>query len=219
MAGDFISKIKEEVDEIRSKHPDLNDSKAFIFWFIRGFLWPVSFEGIFDEDKIKRCIYCQKDELKVDAVFEDEKLNLIFMIQAKYRLKGEYEKKDDIRNFFNIAYFIVKANENEFESYIKDGSHQIREKLREVRNLIKNKNYRLVLQYVTTAKVERDVIEKWKKEDDEDVDFEIISRSDLNWMYQEYAEVGQPPVPLFNLPVEKSLISWEESKLEIGVDS
>lgn len=86
MEKNYVKEINKEIEEILCDNPGLiNKGRAFTFWYIRGFLWPMTVFGVYDNEEIKSCIFDQPKELYVDAIYKDKDLRNIFILQTKFR--------------------------------------------------------------------------------------------------------------------------------------
>lgn len=201
MARDFIPYIQEEIKEINKKYPDIDIYKSFTYWYIRTFLWPTSFEWVWDPYDIKNCIYDQPGEKNIDAVYFDHDLVMVFVIQTKYRQGNTYESKADLKGFADTAYYLFDADEREFADYFADAAPQIKAIASDVRKKVLSNGYWPTLYYVTMGRARKDVERELAKQHADYCHFEVITRSDLNRVYENYVEVGQPPIPELEFPV------------------
>lgn len=196
-----LNEIKNEINSIRKRYPTFKDDSAFVFWFLSTFL--------VDKEEIAKSSLTGKEggragEKNIDAIYIDEKNNQCNIIQGKFHTsEGFSEKRNDVLAFAELG-LIPWGNKTILESFYLKLDPIALEKIKEVVNCVKNKNYKLNLYYVTTGKCTDTIIKEAKariKEAVGTVDiFFITYRQILNIFEKCYLEgIAPANLPQFRL--------------------
>lgn len=198
-----INEIKNEINSIRKKYPTFKDDSAFVFWFL--------FAYIVDKEEIAKSSLTGKEggrsgEKNIDAVYIDEKNKQCNIIQGKFHAsEGFGEKRNDVLAFAELC-MIPWKNKTILESFYSKLDPIVLEKIKDVVNCVKNKNYKLNLYYVTTGKCTDTIIKEAKariKEAEGSVDIFILTYRKILSIFEKCYLEGIAPanIPQFNLRI------------------
>lgn len=191
--------LKREVDTFREQFPRLADDEIFVAWFLRAF--------ITDEDtKAVEALTGGSNDKGVDAVLIDDKAKIVFIVQGKYREKidDKIEKRADIVSFAELADCLSNGKEG-FDSLIENAAPQVRDHLKDCRNRIMKRDYKLQLYYATLGRcskdLEKEAIRIVRKANCE-VTIEVLGGKRILLLLSDYLEGVAPPVPSLELEME-----------------
>jgi hypothetical protein len=199
MIGDMFTDLKNEVSEIRERHPFLSPDNAFVVWFLRAFI-------VEDEKVAVGALRGGSRDKGVDAVYIDHDARTVFLLQAKYHqgAKAVNEKRSDVIALADLGRTILEENKNTFKALLNNADATVKHALEESRDAFHRRGYRLTLQFVTTGSIS--ATHKGEAErkvyDWEDASFEVFSRRDLVRLHKDYMEGAAPPLPTIVLRIQ-----------------
>lgn len=194
-----IENLANEINSFRDQFPKLAPDNLFVLWFLRAFVTD-------DLMLASRALTGQKGDKGLDAIFIDDKADMVFIVQGKFREKinGKTENRNDILSFANISSIITGENEG-YNNYINTLNPSARELIQEARKKIINKKYSIRLIYATLAKcgkeLEKEAIECVKSLD-VDAAFEVFTGDKILHLLSDYLEGVAPPIPSVVLDIE-----------------
>lgn len=147
-----LEELKNEIESHREIYPRFSDDNLFVLWFFRAFV-----TGEINE--AKNAVTGEKNDKNIDGLFIDEKARLVFIVQAKYReeIGKKNESRNDVIGFAELPEKIICEKKSDFEKFIYSCPANLQEKLRQARERILNRSYRLKLFYVTLGKCSKDL--------------------------------------------------------------
>ncbi len=190
--------LKKELESFKEKFPKLSLNDLFNTWFLRAFITE-------DEDAAIKALTGKTNDKAVDAILIDEKLNLVIIVQGKYRkyFSKSSEKRADVFEFADLANNLT-GTEEEFNNYIKTIDPNLENRLREVRRKLK-KGYKLQLYYLTTGKCANNLCEEAinkVKHSAENASLMIVQGKQVLLLLSDYISGVAPPVPNIDLEME-----------------
>lgn len=200
MKEDLFKNLKKEVLEIKDRNPQITDDNAFVAWYLRAFITE-------DEKQAIDSLTGKSGDKGSDAIYFDHQNRMVFVVQGKYHIKiNSTESRSNIVSLADLGRSILLDRSEAFKSILNNANAVVHEKLKEARNLIHNRDYKLILRYVTTGKISYTNIEEGEAriEEYDNASFETYSYKDLMIAMQDYIEGASPAVPSISLPVEGS---------------
>ena len=198
MKKDDLFGLHKEVLEIRDRHPQISFDNAFVSWFLRAFI-------VDNEDVAVEALKGGPSDKGVDAIYLDHDARTVFVLQGKYRVssKPSAEKRSDVIALADLWYSLLSQERSGFHALLQDAEVTVKNVLEKARNLIIKRNYRLVLQFVTTGKVSDELRGEAINRFDylSNASFQVFSRDDLVRLMQDYIEGASPPVPTISLQI------------------
>ena len=141
MPGKKLSEVdlKKELDSFREIFPQLSHDELFILWFLRAFVTE-------DEKAAVDSLTGVSGDKGADAIYIDDKARDVFIIQGKYReqMAKKSETRGDVTSFADIA---VRASgeAEEFKALVENSDSRVHDRLKEARERIVKRGYRLQL--------------------------------------------------------------------------
>ena len=193
-----INDINDQLDEFSILYPSFKREDLFIIWFLRAYVTD-------DVELAARSVTNGKSDKGVDAVFVDDRSDIVFIIQSKFRQKySVIEKRSEIISFCDIANIIMDKNGDEFKHYTIDMDPSTAEKLRNARNKLFKKNYPLQMFYVTLGRcslsLTQEAIKIVKRHHS---NIEIIDSRRVLLILKDYLDGVAPPIPTLELEMEQ----------------
>src|SRR5438094_96773 len=139
------SDLKNEIVDMRERFPRLQDSDLFVAWFLKAYVTEK------EKEAVGALVGGARDK-SLDAVYIDDPSKTVFIVQGKYRqrLNGALEHRSDVTAFAELGNtFSEKAA---FASYLEGLDAAAAGKLEPAIKLIRSRDYRLQLYYVTTGR-------------------------------------------------------------------
>ena len=153
MADNFSYELKQSVSEIRMRHPGLQADQAFIYWFMQAFITE-------DADAVISALVGGANDKNIDAIYIDDAVRSVYVIQGKYRINTDrLEKRSDLMAFSQVADFL-HGSRQKFNTILGNAEAGMVPLLKHARSALKQKQYQLALQYVTTARVSAQHVEE-----------------------------------------------------------
>lgn len=210
----FSNNLMKEVLEIKDRNPHLKDDDAFVTWFLRAFITE-------DEKQAVDSLTGHAGDKSCDAIYLDHDNRIVFIVQGKYHSNNHViEPRSHVIALADVGRCILSERSEGFKSILNKANSIVSKKLEEVHHLIHNREYQLVLRYVTTGNISDTHIEECESriEEFDNGRFETYSYTDLVKLMQDYIEGAAPPVPSITLPV-KSIEVFSRIDCTTGINS
>src|SRR3990172_3886115 len=202
MAKKSILSYKElqgEINYLKEQFPKLSDDNLFVLWFLRAFITE-------DMELAAKSLCGNKSDKGIDAIFVDEKVKVVFVVQAKYRhsISDKTENRADVCDFAGISWKMA-GTKDDFTTMTQSAAPEVRARLEEARSRIKKRDYGLQLYYVTLGKcskdLEKEAINLVRKADCQ-ARIEIFTGNRILLLLSDYLEGVAPPIPSVELEME-----------------
>ncbi|MBW2031647.1 MAG: AIPR family protein [Deltaproteobacteria bacterium] len=193
------SDLSRELESFKEIYPKLSQDELFVLSFLRAFVTD-------DEKAAVDSLTGVSGDKGADAILIDDKTKDVFIVQGKFRerIGGKNEKRSDITSFADIA-VRLSGKKDEFDSLVENSESRVRERLREARERIVKRNYRLQLYYATLGKcsegLEKEAISIVRTAECQ-AGIEICSDKKIMHLLADYIEGVAPPVPGLDLEME-----------------
>lgn len=195
-----LEALHAEIRGLRTQHPRLSMDEAFGVWFLRAFL------AEREQDAIDS-ICGEAGDKAVDAVFVDDKLRLVALIQSKYRtstkLKGE--KRADVLDFAAWAERLA-FDDQDFATVLDGMAPQARQRVELARERVEGRKYQLQLYYVTLGSISAKLAAESgarASRANEQAMLECFGSTRVVNLYRDWIEGVAPPVPMLDLRIEQ----------------
>jgi hypothetical protein len=198
MKDDFFKELKKEILEIKDRNPQLTDDNAFVAWFLRAFITD-------DEKQAIESLTGQALDKGADAVFIDHDNRIVFIVQGKYHSRSQVsESRSHIIALAALGRSIATDKADSFKTLLNKANPAVQKSFEEARKYILQRDYQLILYYVSTGKISETHIKDAQTniDDFDNVRFETYAYNDLMKLMQDYIEGAAPPVPTISLPVQ-----------------
>lgn len=194
-----ISTLDREVKEIHEAYPTWTLDNAFVHWFLQAFL-------VADPELAARAVTGISHDKGCDAVFIDDKLEKVFLLQGKYHrgTKPPNEPRTEVLAFAALSRKLHGA-EKEFRDYLVAIDPIVGQRATEARARLRKRGYELCLYYVTTGKCSAPLKSEAEAEVAQATGLAIVSildRSDIFSLLIDYLGGAAPPVPFLDLPID-----------------
>ena len=191
-----IETLKREIKEIRETYAAWSEDNAFVHWFLQAFLTS-------DREAAAQAVTGASGDKDVDAVFIDDNLSKVFVLQGKYHKgnKPPQEKRDSVLSFAQLAR-IIPGPEPEFATHCENLDPNVAARLLNARKRIRQRNFGLALYYVTTGRCSgalKAEAESVASRVQRDVTISIFDRADVLNLLVDYLSGAAPPVPFVDL--------------------
>ncbi|MHC1737464.1 MAG: AIPR family protein [Ignavibacteriaceae bacterium] len=215
MKNDLFKDLKKEILEIKDRNTHLADDSAFVAWFLRAFISE-------DEKQAVDSLTGQAGDKSSDAIFIDHDNRIVFIVQGKYHSNNQVsEPRSHIIALSTLGRSIAADKPESFKALLNKANATAQKSFEESRKLIKERDYQLVMRYVSTGKISDTHLKEAQAniDDFDNIRFETYAYSDLMKLMQDYIEGAAPPIPTISLPVqgtevfsrsdkEKKITSW-----------
>jgi hypothetical protein len=140
-------------------------------------------------------------------VYCDERARVVYIVQAKYRAQsfGKAEQRSTLNDFAAIAQTVCDPKPGAFASFLSEMDTVAADALREVRQRVVRKDYRLVLIFVTLGRcsqsTERDAKQITRRAA-KSCSLEIIDGRRCLVLLRDYLDGAAPPIPTLDVPIE-----------------
>lgn len=195
-----LDELERELKAFADEFTAVSSDNLFVTWFLRAYLTES------DQAAIDAVTGGPGDK-SVDAVLIDDKADVVYIVQAKYRRKryGTAEPRGAVVEFSTIAQTLSDPSAASFAEFLQGMEAAAAASLREARQRILRKKYRLVLIFVTLGKcsdaVERDARQAVRRAS-RACSLEIIDGPRCLVLLQDYLDGAAPPIPTLDLPLE-----------------
>ena len=190
-----LESLKVQIDELCTQHPGLDAPNAFLAWFGRAYL-------VDDEATAVATVRGGPHDKGIDAVFQDESLKHIYLIQGKYRSKRGQETRADVLDLARYSSLLAGEDGTEFRSFIDTVDGPLKNELLGIRKKVRQ-GWTLNLFFVTTgrvsSKLEAEAVERAASF--EGAVFRCFDEDDIVRIVEDYIGGIAPAVPLLNLAI------------------
>jgi len=199
-SADQLKQLDVELKAFADEFRTVSEDNLFVTWFLRAYLTEV------DQLAIDSVTGGSGDK-SVDAVLVDDRANVVYVIQAKYRRKrfNKAEPRNSVIEFSTIAQTICDQDPSAFSEFVGGMDPAAAVALKDARKRVLTRGYRLVLMFVTLGKcsaaVERDARQTVRRAARECA-LEIISGNRCLLLLQDYLDGAAPPIPTLDVPIE-----------------
>ncbi len=191
--------LQSEINYLREQFPKLSDDNLFVLWFLRAFITE-------DMELSAKSLCGKKSDKGIDAIFIDEKVKVVFVVQTKYRhsITDKTENRADVCDFAELSWKIA-GSKDDFAAITQSAAPEVRARLEEARSRIKKRDYSLQLYYVTLGKcskdLEKEAIALVRKADCQ-ARIDIFTGNRILLLLSDYLEGVAPPIPSVELEME-----------------
>jgi hypothetical protein len=191
--------LQRELADFGDRFPKLQDDELFVLWFLRAFVTE-------DEQQATAGLCGGAHDKGIDAVLIDDPTRNVFIVQGKYRetVATKNEHRNDITGFARLALDLC-GDIKSFTSLAKDISPDVRRRLEDARNRIKQRGYRLQLLYITMGKCSQNLADEAKRivrRADCPTSIQVINGRQTLLLFSDYLDGVAPPVPSLDLEIE-----------------
>ncbi len=192
--------LRTQIDEITYRYPKFTPDTAFVYWFLKTYI-------VDNEELILAALKGASHDKGVDALYIDHEACLVNVIQGKYRQSPglHSEGRSDIVALASLGETILSKESARFDRLLDDSDPKVREALEYARKCCHQKDYRLVLQFISTGKISktnRNEAEALIDNSWSNATFEFYSYDELIRQMRDYVEGVAPPVPSIQIPVQ-----------------
>lgn len=199
-----LSDLQAQVKEMGGRLPDLRDDALFVLWFLEAYL-----AGPEAEDAALKSLTGSTKDKDVDAVFVDEEAKAVYVLQGKYRrsLSRVPEKRQSLVSFANLA-TVMAQDDDQFAKFCRDMDSVAAARLKEARERVVGRSYRLFLCYVTTGRCSAALQKEAARQaraprlDGQRARLDVFDGNKVMGVLSEYLDGVAPPVPSLDLPVQ-----------------
>ncbi len=194
MKTEELAALRGEIDELKDSHPALSEPDLFVLWFVRADLTE-------DLGAAEGSLTGVSKDKGIDAVYVDENLHKVFIVQGKYRQAGGAEKTSDVRAFANLASDLLGDNES-FRGLCSDIDPLVRDRLGTVRNRLKRRQYELELIYATLGSISANLrSEAERRARASGARMTSFGRTDVLRLLENYLDGVAPPIPEIEITI------------------
>ena len=191
--------LRLQIDDIRLGLPRLKDHELFLVWFLHAAITE-------DLAKAAGAITGNPKDKGADAVLIDDRARTAFVVQGKYREKvnGGAEHRAEVLSFAGLAAQLL-GPEEEYRAMLEDSDPRVHERLAEVRDRIRKRNYSLKLYYVTTGRCSKPLVKQAEqvcRAAGGLASIDVFDGNKVLHILSEYLDGVAPPVPTMDLPLE-----------------
>jgi hypothetical protein len=194
-----LQDLRTRIDEITYQYPNFSQDTAFVHWFLKTNI-------VDNEESVLEALKGISHDKGVDALYVDHDANSVYVIQAKYRQTPglHSESRSDIIALASLGESILSKDTKRFERLVDKSDPKVKESLKNARKCCQEKDYKLVLQFITTGKISN----THKKEAEalinnawQNATFEFFGYDELIRQMRDYMEGVAPPVPSIQVVV------------------
>lgn len=194
---DYQSELETAVKENMDLHPELKPDQSFIYWFLTAFITD-------DLNAALQAILGGANDKNIDAIFIDDEVKTVYVVQGKYRKNtSKSESRSDLMAFAQVG-DLLHGSTKAFNTVLDNADSSMQHLLQTARKAVKNRNYQLALQYVTTGKVSEnheDEIRDYAS-DNPRTTVQVFDKQAIHRLMQDYIDGAAPPIPKIKLSVE-----------------
>ncbi|MEK6227462.1 MAG: AIPR family protein [Chloroflexota bacterium] len=194
MAGPDLSELHDDIRALGVPH--LNPDERFLVWFLRAYFQ-------LDLQTAEHSLLGQSHDKGVDALHIDEQEKTVHVIQAKYHLRGAAEERDGVISFAALGQILTSKSDKRAETLAATAHPALIDKVRVIRDRVRQRGYALRLLFVTTGRVSSATAAdaNLQIEGRSHVQLEPFGGRELMSLWQDYKEGAAPPVPKVRLAV------------------
>ncbi len=194
-----LVKLEHFLEEIRKRHKRLDTHRAFLYWFLEAYF-------NLNENDILACMADSPSDKQIDAIYINERAQTVFLVQSKYELpktSTQRIRKEQLTSFARVRSYFDSTEK--LDEVVKSANANVQKKMRETFEKIEQ-GYHIKLVFASTyAKNELAVQEVAATEEFEDYQFVVLSKHEINRLFEDYRRGAKPPIHL-----ERIRISPEE---------
>jgi hypothetical protein len=210
-----LSQLHSQVDELCSQHPGLDAPNAFLAWFARAYL-------VDNDDDAVASVRGGPHDRGVDAIFFDQDLHAIYLLQGKYRRSvGHSENRAEVLALASLAPTLLADDPAPFRAFVNNTPANLRPTLETIRKRVRNQGWNLHLYFVTTGRVteyvRRDAEAKVSEVGDEVV-FQCFDHEDIERILNDYIDGVAPSIPRLILPIHGREV-FQRPDVNLGIES
>lgn len=190
-----ITDLRSQVDDLRERFPHVSDEDLFVVWFLHAYL-------VEDESRAAEAITGVSRDKGVDAVYVDDAAKAVFIVQGKYRQKvmGKAESRNEVTDFARLARSLLDSNED-FAVLCQDIDPLVEARLKQARERLHKRGYRLHLHYVTLGRCSGELRAEAAGLT-RPAEITIFDGKQVMSILDDYLDGVAPPIPLLDLPIE-----------------
>jgi hypothetical protein len=191
--------LHRQIVRMREAYPKLKNHELFVLWFVNAMVT----ENIV---QAADALTGNSKDKGADAILVDDRAKAAFVFQGKYHkaINGGTEKRSDVLAFAQLAQ-TLHGNDGEFRILRREIDPRVHQKLGEVRECLKKKDYRLKLFFVTTARCTPTLVadaDQICRRADGPTDIEVVDGRRVLVRLYDYLIGQAPPPPAMDLPLE-----------------
>lgn len=191
--------LRREIADLAERYPKLAEDDLFVLWFLRAFVTD-------DEGQAVQSLTGGSGDKSVDGVYFDDSTKTVVVVQGKYRrgIAVATEKRSDVVGFAQLA-GEVGGDSKAFKDYCKGLRPEVEGALAEARNRITKRGYRLLLNYVTTGRCSKglmDEAESIARRVEFQSSLRVVDGKQVLLLLADYLDGVAPPVPSLDLEIE-----------------
>ena len=207
MAALTFADLKREVDEVVNRNPKLKEDQAFIVWFLRAYA------GASEADA-SAALPGRAGEKGVDAVWVDDHLRQVFVVQGKYH-KSQKKRREgrEVVVFSGLA-SVLAGPVRDFADFCNGMEPAAKEKVKVARERMR-RGYRLQLCFASTGicarNLEKEAVRtarRVKSAHGQPTRFSMFDGKRIMALLYEWLDGASPPVPSLDLPMVDEPIRW-----------
>lgn len=196
-----IDDFNAVVNDIRSRFPALSADDLFVLWFFRAYVTE-------SESKAAEAVAGGAKDKGIDGIFVDDAMRCVFVVQAKYRksLGQTTEKRPDVVSFAEIAFQLSNPSNEEFAKFAKTTHELVATRLKEARERVLKRQYRVWLYFFTLGNVSSSICDDAQSQVQSapcDANIEVIDAKRATRLLRDYLDGVAPPIPALNLEMEQ----------------
>jgi hypothetical protein len=194
--------LKQQINDLEDRFPRLTEDNLFVLWFLSAML-------VEDEKTAAGSIVGGPGDKSVDAVYVDDESRCVFVVQGKFRqtIGGASEGRSDVMAFAGLADVLYGPIEV-FDEYKTKCDALVAERLKQARERIQKRRYRLQLHYVTLGKcsvqLRREAEAHVKRDSERRGELRLFDGEQVLNVLSDYLDGVAPPIPTLDLPFETS---------------
>jgi len=203
-------RLKDEIQGFKGQYPGLKDDAAFVLWFMRAYIDDA-------EEKTFLALTGESGDKGADAVLLDEKARKVHIIQGKFRqgFGNSTEDRGDVLSFADLAE-VPWMPRSQRDLYFAKLSETVATKLAEAIRYIKERDYGLLLYFVTTARCSKTICDEATsrvKHSHERSKLEIFEAKQVPYLFKKYWVGDAPAIPELFLNISADHAARSEGEI------
>lgn len=192
--------LRLQLEDFQSRYPKLTDDEAFTAWFLRAYVTE-------DEESAVEALTGASGDKGLDAILFDDHLRCIFLVQTKLRkgIDTKSEPRDPLLSFAQLPGELTNTDPAAFRTFLRDMEAYTSERLRQARQRLQKRDYRLLLFFVSTGKctpgTQRDALSTAKR-GGHGGSLELFTGGRILALLRDYLDGAAPPIPSLDLEME-----------------
>jgi hypothetical protein len=185
-----VVQLEHFLEEIRKKHKRLDIHRAFLYWFLEAYF------NLHEKD-ILSCMADSPSDKQIDAIYISERAQTVFLVQSKYEIPRPLTqriRKEQLTSFARVRSYFDSTEK--LNAVTKSANPNVQKKMRETFEKV-NEGYHVQLVFASTyGKNELAVQEVVATEEFEDYQFVVLSKHEINRLFEDYRRGAKPPIHL-----------------------